>query len=90
MNEKMRDRRIRCKLIGAYIAKTGCTVRQAAKEFSISKSIVHEDVTKVLPKEDEYIAAKVATVLMKNKTERSIRGGMATKAKYAKMKEENS
>lgn len=90
MNEKMRDRRIRCKLIGAYIAKTGCTVRQAAKEFSISKSIVHEDVTKVLPREDEYIAAKVATVLMKNKTERSIRGGMATKAKYAKMKEENS
>lgn len=90
MNERLKNRRIRCKIIGAYIAKTGCTVRQAAVKFSISKSTVYDDVTKVLPKEEENVAANVATVLMKNKTERCIRGGMATKAKYAKMKEENS
>lgn len=86
MNEKLEDRRIRCKLIGAYIARTGCTVRQAAKEFGISKSTVHSDVTRILPMEDDNVAANVAIVLMKNKTERCVRGGMATKAKYAEMK----
>ena len=75
MNEEMKDRKVRCKKIGKHIAET-----------SVSKSTVYDDVTRVLPMEDENIAANVAVVLMKNKKERCIRGGMATKAKYAKMK----
>lgn len=86
MNEKTEDRRVRCKKIGKYIAETGCAVRMAAEIFGVSKSTVYDDVTRVLPIEDENVAANVAVVLMKNKKERCIRGGMATKAKYAKMK----
>lgn len=86
MNEEMKDRRVRCKKIGEYIAETSCTVRKAARKFGVSKSTVYTDVTRVLPMEDENVAANVAVVLMKNKKERCIRGGMATKAKYAKMK----
>ena len=86
MNKEMKNRKVRCKKIGKYIAETGCTVRKAAEIFDVSKSTVYDDVTKLLPKEDENVAANVAVVLMKNKKERHIRGGMATKAKYAKMK----
>lgn len=86
MNEEMKNRKVRCKKIGKHIAETSCTVRKAAKIFGVSKSTVYDDVTRVLPKEDEKVAADVAAVLMKNKKERCVRGGMATKAKYAKMK----
>lgn len=83
---KKTEKNERCEKVGAYIAKTGCTIRQAAKKFCISKSTVHKDVTEVLPEEDKELAARVAEVLMKNKKERCVRGGIATKAKYAKMK----
>lgn len=86
MNEEMKDRKVRCKKIGKHIAETSCTVRMATEIFGVSKSTVYDDVTRVLPMEDENVAANVAVVLMKNKKERCIRGGMATKAKYAEMK----
>ncbi len=72
----------RAALLGEYIADTGATVRAAAKVFGVSKSTVHKDVTQLLPKLNSSLAAEVRTILEKNKEERHIRGGQATKRKY--------
>lgn len=68
--------------LGEYIIETGATVRAAAKVFKISKSTVHKDVTKRLCYENPQLYKKVRLVLDKNKNERHIRGGMATRKKY--------
>lgn len=67
---------------GRYIAETGATVRQCAKRFGISKSTIHTDVTHRLSSIDRDLSEKVRYVLEKNKTERHLRGGEATKKKY--------
>ncbi len=72
----------RCEILGEYIIKTGATVREAAKYFSVSKSTVHKDVTERLYIENRQLFKKVKTVLDKNKAERHLRGGEATKQKY--------
>ena len=68
-----------------YIVKTNSTVRAAATHFKISKSTVHKDVTMRLEEINPRLAAQVRSVLNLNKSERHIRGGMATKAKYLKI-----
>ncbi len=70
--------------ISNYIVKNKATVRQAAKCFGVSKSTVHQDVTKKLEKIDRGLAKQVRMVLDINKEERHIRGGLATKSKYQK------
>lgn len=72
----------RCEILGAYIIETGATVREAAKYFSISKSTVHKDVTERLYHENRQMYKQVQCVLEKNKAERHLRGGEATKQKY--------
>lgn len=71
-------------VIGRYVAETGATVRQAAKLFGISKSTAHKDLTVRLKAESPSLYSQVAQVLSKNKSERHIRGGMATKEKYSR------
>ena len=68
--------------IAGYIIETGATVRTAAKEFGVSKSTVHKDVTDRLKQLDRGKAKDVAAVLETNKEERHIRGGYATYLKY--------
>lgn len=68
--------------LGEYILETGATVRAAAKVFKISKSTVHKDVTERLQYDDPMLYREVKQVLEKNKSERHIRGGMATRKKY--------
>lgn len=68
--------------LGEYILETGATVRAAAKVFKISKSTVHKDVTERLKYENPVLYREVKQVLLKNKRERHIRGGMATKRKF--------
>ena len=68
--------------IAKYIISEKATVRQAAGVFGVSKSTVHKDVTERLPKINPLIASMVKQVLEKNKAERHIRGGKATKLKY--------
>ena len=75
---------IRCKWVAEYIAEKKCTVREVAKIFGIPKSTVHKDITERIIKVNAELARKVREVLNKNKEERAIRGGMATKQKYAK------
>lgn len=68
--------------IASYIIEKKATVRQTAKKFGISKSTVHKDVSERLPEINQSLAAQVRKVLDVNKSERHIRGGMATKEKY--------
>ena len=66
-----------------YIVETQSTVRQTAQKFGISKSTVHKDVTERLVQINPVLAQEARKVLDVNKSERHIRGGMATKEKYA-------
>ena len=68
--------------LAVYMIETGATVRSAAKQFGISKSTVHKTLTQRLPKCNPILYAQVRAILDKNKQERHIRGGMATKRKY--------
>ena len=72
----------RVKSVANYMIEYGATVRQAAKAFGISKSTVHKDMTERLHTISPAIARQVASVLKKNKAERHIRGGIATRRKY--------
>ncbi|MCH5315546.1 MAG: sporulation transcriptional regulator SpoIIID [Eubacterium sp.] len=76
----------RCIELGHYIIETNSTVRQAATVFGVSKSTVHNDVTKRLSVINPLLCKEVKEVLDQNKAERHIRGGNATKEKYNKMK----
>ncbi|HBN39048.1 MAG TPA: sporulation transcriptional regulator SpoIIID [Ruminococcaceae bacterium] len=76
----------RCIDLGHYIVETRATVRQAAIVFGISKSTVHNDVTKRLAVINPLLCSEVKEVLEDNKAQRHIRGGMATKKKYDKLK----
>lgn len=69
-------------VLGEYISKTGATVRAAAKQFSVSKSTVHKDVTEKLKNISPSLYDEVREVLERNKEERHIRGGEATRRKY--------
>jgi putative DeoR family transcriptional regulator (stage III sporulation protein D) len=69
--------------IANYIIEHNATVRQAAKNFGISKSTVHKDVTERLVQVNPHLAAEARKVIEVNKSERHIRGGMATREKYA-------
>ena len=68
--------------LGRYIAETNSTVRATGKKFGVSKSTVHTDVTVRLRKINPTLYNEVRRVLEKNKEERHIRGGIATKEKY--------
>lgn len=72
----------RAAVLGEYIIENDATVRAAAKQFKISKSTVHKDVTERLKCSDPELWAKVKIVLERNKSERHIRGGLATRKKY--------
>ena len=65
-----------------YIVENKSTVRQTAKVFGISKSTVHKDVTQRLQNISPGLANEARKVLDVNKSERHIRGGLATKNKY--------
>ncbi len=68
--------------IANYIIDHNATVRQTAREFGVSKSTVHKDVTDRLMQINPSLAREARKVLDVNKSERHIRGGMATKEKY--------
>ena len=68
--------------IANYIIDYTATVRQTAKQFGISKSTVHKDVTERLSQINPALAREARKVLDVNKSERHIRGGLATREKY--------
>lgn len=68
--------------IAQYIIDSGATVRQTANVFKVSKSTVHKDVSERLEKIDVSVWEQVKNILDRNKAERHIRGGIATRLKY--------
>jgi putative DeoR family transcriptional regulator (stage III sporulation protein D) len=68
--------------IANYIIENNATVRQTARQFGISKSTVHKDVTDRLSQINPTLASEARKVLDINKSERHIRGGLATREKY--------
>ncbi|MBQ6065834.1 MAG: sporulation transcriptional regulator SpoIIID [Clostridia bacterium] len=78
----MIDTAERAETLGKYIVDHAATVRDTAKAFGISKSTVHTDVTERLRHTSPGLYGEVRKVLDLNKSERHIRGGNATKAKF--------
>lgn len=79
MHDYIKERTLK---IGHYIIETRNTVRTIAKEFGVSKSTVHKDLTERLPEINQDLANQVKEILDHHKAIRHIRGGEATKIKY--------
>lgn len=79
MNNEKLERVI---MLANHILSTHDTIRQTAKIFSLSKSTVHNDVSKRLYKIDKILFLKVQRILDEHFREKHIRGGEATKLKY--------
>lgn len=75
-------RKERAELIAEYVIETGDTVRGAAQHFGVSKSTVHKDLTYKLKYINPSLFSSVKAILERNKSERHIRGGEATRIKY--------
>lgn len=75
--------------VALHIIQTGQTVRQTACVYGISKSTVHNDVSKRLPKIDDSLYQKVQFVLQKNFAEKHIRGGLSTQKKFLSVPNKN-
>ena len=78
----MGDLRERVLTLAVYISENGATVRDAAKQFGVSKSTVHKDMTCRLREYHSGLFERVREVLEQNKSERHLRGGYATREKY--------
>ena len=85
MDKFRHDHQERAIILGEYILENKATVRATAKEFGISKSTVHKDVSQRLAKAGPLLYPQVKEVLEQNKQERHIRGGLATKKKYEEL-----
>ena len=79
MKSNLEERAVR---LGEYISEHKSTVRDTAKVFGISKSTVHKDITTILPRMNSGLYREVREILDKNKEERHLRGGEATRKKY--------
>ena len=76
----------RCELLAEYLIENNETVRGVANKFNISKSTVHKDITVFLKDVNPILYASADQVLQKNKSERHLRGGEATRKKYLSKK----
>ena len=70
--------------LAVYIIENHATIRAAARQFGISKSTVHKDLTQRLSQCNRGLYLQVKQILEVNKAERHIRGGLATKQKYSR------
>ena len=83
MSKRIEERVIE---VAHYIIDSKDTVRGSAKKFGVSKSTIHKDVSQRLEKINKALYTEVRKILNENKAERHIRGGLATKKKYEKLK----
>ena len=87
MSEHYEDRSER---LAQYMIEHNATVRSAAKQFGISKSTVHKDLTTTLKQRNRGLYQAVKQLLDLNKAERHFRGGEATRLKYLEQKNQRS
>lgn len=90
MNDSISSAERRAAVLGRYIVAHTATVRHAAAAMGVSKSTVHKEVNERLKEIDYGLYCQVREVLEINKSERHIRGGIATREKYRRMAEENA
>lgn len=83
MVNKNNDRAI---LFAKYLIQNNSTIRQTAKVFGYSKSTVHNDLKNKLKKVDYVLYEQIKIILKNNFLEKHLRGGLATKQKYLKIK----
>jgi putative DeoR family transcriptional regulator (stage III sporulation protein D) len=76
--------------LAQYIIENQATVRAAASRFGVSKSTVHKDLSERLPGINRALYLQAKQVLERNKAQRHIRGGMATRDKYRQKREQRS
>ena len=76
---EIEDRAVR---LAVYMIENRGTVRAAAARYGVSKSTVHKDLTQRLPETDPTLYRQVKELLERNKAERHLRGGAATRRKY--------
>ena len=76
------ETRERCEELALYLIDSQSTVRHTAEHFGISKSTVHKDVSEKLLRINPALYTEVHTLFEKNKSERHLRGGEATRLKY--------
>ena len=81
----MKDIKERVLFLTDYIIDTNKTVRKIGKEFNISKSTVHKDLSERLKKYDYTKYLTVKEILKKHDMEKHINGGISTKLKYENM-----
>ena len=67
-----------------YLINYNSTIRKTAQNFNLSKSTLHSDFHKRLPKIDKKLYCCVMDILDKNYQEKHIRGGQSTKNKFKK------
>ncbi len=79
MHDHIKERTLK---IATHLLESRQTVRRIAKEFGVSKSTVHKDLTERLPTINPALAKEVKNVLEYHKSIRHLRGGEATKRKY--------
>ena len=72
----------RAKELALYMIENRTTVRAAAKKFGVSKSTVHKDLSERLALCDRALNTQGKAILDENRSQRHIRGGMATRRKY--------
>ena len=72
----------RAQELAVFVIENRTTIRAAAKQFGISKSTVHKDLSERLEAVNRPLYLQVKEILDYNKAERHIRGGMATRKKY--------
>ena len=83
MKDHIRERVID---VAQLIIELDGTVRSVAKEIHMSKSTVHKDLRERLPKISLSLYKEVNEILEKNKDERALRGGLATKERWEKQR----
>ena len=76
----------RCVQLANYLIEHQTTVRGVASHFDISKSTVHKDITQTLKRVNYTLYLEAKGILDRNKQERHLRGGEATKKKYSHCK----
>lgn len=74
--------RTRAEQFAIYIIENKSTIRKCADYYKISKSTVHNDLSKKLKSINKFLYYRVYDVLNNNLRERHLRGGLATKNKY--------
>ena len=79
MHDHIKERTLK---IATHLLESRQTVRRIAKEFGVSKSTVHKDLTERLPTINPALAKEGKNVLEYHKSIRHLRGGEATKRKY--------